>query len=98
MEIYNVGFRPFAPQRKAPGFAFPTRGLQGWGEVYSEIASQRLLPALLWRSLTQCIAVAQPVFRVFSEEVVLYVSVHWGVPERRAVRDPLVWPSDPEVA
>ena len=47
--VPHVGFKPFALQGKALGFAYPPDGqcCAGHG-VYSKIVAQPLLPALIW--------------------------------------------------
>lgn len=51
VEVPNVGFEPFTPQKDALGFEFsPSVGHHTRGGVYGKIVSHLLLPTLIWFS------------------------------------------------
>ena len=78
----NVGYEPFAPQGEALGFEFPPDcGSLHQDGVYGEIVSQPFPPASMWflSGLGDVEGLALPVFRLLSEEIVVYVAVDFSV-------------------
>lgn len=63
--VSHVEFKPFAPE-EAPALEFPIVGPCARGGACGEIASELLLPALMWAfSHAHCIGGIQTVFRFF---------------------------------